>query len=132
MSLPKRRPSILFVDDEVDVVDILARTFERTYEVATATSAAAALEVFRSRPVDLLVTDQKMPDCTGIELVARAREAGFDFTAILLTGYADPHDLIDAINRGQVFRYITKPWDVTDFMVTVKNALDQHSLRQER
>ncbi|HEY3448344.1 MAG TPA: response regulator [Myxococcales bacterium] len=132
MTTAARRPAILFVDDEADVVDILARTFERTYEVATATSPEQALEMLKSRPFDLLVTDQKMPGCTGIELVGRAREAGLDFTAILLTGYTDPQDLIDAINKGQVFRYITKPWDVTEFFVTVKNALDHHALRQER
>jgi DNA-binding response OmpR family regulator/signal transduction histidine kinase len=132
MSPVYRRPSILFVDDEADVVDILARTFEQTYEVATATSVAAALKILAARQVDLLVTDQKMPESTGIELVTRARAAGYDFTAILLTGYTDPQDLIDAINKGQVYRYITKPWDVTEFKVTVKNALDHHALRKER
>ncbi len=132
MSQSKLRPLILFVDDEPDVVDILARTFERRYEVLTATSGTEALELLKERPVDLLVTDQKMPDLSGIELVARAREAGADVTAILLTGYTDPQDLIEAINRGQVFHYITKPWDVTELSVTIKNALDQRALRRER
>ena len=126
------RPLILFVDDEPDVVDILARTFERTYDVLTATSAAEAMAILTTRPVDLLVTDQKMPDTSGIELVARAREKGADFTAILLTGYTDPQDLIDAINKGKVYRYVQKPWDVTDLMVTVKNAVDHHLLRKDR
>lgn len=132
MSQSKPRPLILFVDDEPDVVDILARTFERRYDVLTATSGTEALELLKERPVDLLVTDQKMPDISGIDLVARAREIGADVTAILLTGYTDPQDLIEAINRGQVFRYVTKPWDVTELTVTLKNALDQHTLRRER
>ncbi len=132
MISPPRRPLILFVDDEEDVVDILARTFERSYDVLTASSGHEALALLQQRQIDLLVTDQKMPDMTGIELVARARAEGRELTAILLTAYTDPQDLIDAINKGQVFRYVTKPWDTTELMLTVKNALDHQFLREER
>ncbi len=132
MAASKRRPLILFVDDEPEVLDILVQTFDRTYEVLSTTSPEEALKVLKSRPVDLLVTDQKMPETSGIELAIRARQAGVDVTTILLTGYTDPQDLIDAINQGQVYRYVTKPWDVTELRVTVKNALDHHFLRKER
>lgn len=127
-----RRASILFVDDEPDVVDLLAHTFERTYEVLCAHSGEEALALLAARPVDLIVTDQKMPNMTGIQLISKARERGCDFTAILLTGYADPQDIIDAINQGQVFRYVVKPWEVMDLVVTVKNAVDQQFLRREK
>jgi diguanylate cyclase (GGDEF)-like protein len=130
--LSEPRYTLLFVDDEQDVLDILARTFERRFEVLTASSGAQALAVLRERQVDLLITDQKMPGMTGIELVARAREEGHDLTAILLTAYTDPEDLIAAINKGQVHRYITKPWDVHDLLITVKNALEVTQLRRDK
>jgi CheY-like chemotaxis protein len=132
MSSSESRSLILFVDDEPDVVEILARTFERTYDVLTAVSGGEALELLKARPVDVLVTDQRMPDMTGIELIARARKALVDITPILLTGYSDPADLVDAINLGHIYRYVTKPWDQNELMVTVKNAADHQRLRKER
>jgi response regulator RpfG family c-di-GMP phosphodiesterase len=110
------RPTLLFVDDEPDVLEILAKTFERRFEVVTRSSGKEALEVLQQRPIDLLITDQRMPEMTGIELVSHARALGIDVTAILLTGYTDPEDIIAAINKGQVYRYLTKPWDVHDLM----------------
>jgi signal transduction histidine kinase/DNA-binding response OmpR family regulator len=127
-----RRASILFVDDEPDVVSLLVHTFEKDYEVHGALSGAEALPILQSRPVDILVTDQRMPLMTGVQLIERARGFGCDFTAILLTGYTDPPEIIDAINKGRVFRYVTKPWEMLDLVVTVKNAVDQHFLRREK
>jgi len=126
------RPTLLFVDDEADVLEILTKTFERRYHVLTAHSAQEALEVIRREPVDLLVTDQKMPEMTGIELVAATRAEGFDLTTILLTGYTDPTDLIAAINKGQVYRYVTKPWDVNDLVITVMHAVQYTQLRRDK
>ncbi len=130
--MPEPRPTLLFVDDEPDVLDILTRTFERRFNVRTAGSGPAALALLRQGGIDLLVTDQKMPEMTGIELVTKAREEGLDVTAILLTAYTDPTDLIAAINEGQVYRYVTKPWDVHDLMMTVRNALEATFLRREK
>lgn len=132
MSPSKSRPLILFVDDEPDVVEILAQSFENTYEVLTAMAGEEALEILQRRPVEVLITDQKMPDMTGVELIARAQRAGVDVTPILLTGYSDPADLVDAINLGRIYRYVNKPWDQTELLVTIKNAVDHHRLRKER
>jgi PAS domain S-box-containing protein len=126
------RHSLLLVDDEVDVLDILSRMFQRQYRVLTATSGPAALSILRTETVDVLITDQRMPEMTGIELVTAAREEGIDVTALLLTGYTDPEDIIAAINRGQVYRYITKPWEVTDLLITVKNAVEFTQLRRDK
>ncbi|HZA14692.1 MAG TPA: response regulator, partial [Myxococcaceae bacterium] len=126
------RYTLLFVDDEPDVREILARTFEEQFDVLTAASAEEALAVLRQRSVDVLITDQKMPGMTGIELVAQAREERFDVTAILLTGYSQPEDLLAAINKGQVFRYVTKPWDLNDLKITVRNAVEVTQLRREK
>ncbi|MFP2963585.1 response regulator [Myxococcus sp. 1LA] len=126
------RHTLLFVDDEADVLDILTRMFQRRYRVLTARSGSAALEILRKESVDVLITDQRMPEMTGIELVATARAEGFDVTALLLTGYTHPDDIIAAINQGQVYRYITKPWDVNDLLITVKNAVEYTQLRKDK
>ncbi len=125
-------PSVLFVDDEPDVLEVLRHLFERRMEVLTATSADEALKLLRSRSIDLLVTDQKMPEMTGIQLVAQARSEGIEITTILLTAYTQPADLIAAINEGQVYRYVTKPWDINDLTMTVKNALEAVQLRKDK
>jgi PAS domain S-box-containing protein len=130
--LSELRHTLLFVDDEADVLDILTRMFQRRYRVLTALSGQAALEVLRRETVDVLVTDQRMPEMTGIELAATARAEGFDVTTLLLTGFTDPDDLIAAINQGQVYRYITKPWDVNDLLITVKNAVEYTQLRRDK
>ena len=126
------RYTLLFVDDEPDVLDILSKTFERRFDVLTASSGLAALSILRSNPVDLLITDQRMPEMTGIELISAARAGGLDLTAILLTAYTDPEDMIAAINEGHVYRYITKPWDVNDLLITVRNALEFTQLRRDK
>jgi DNA-binding response OmpR family regulator/signal transduction histidine kinase len=129
---PEHRYSILCVDDEVSVLEVLKKMLERRYTVTTAASAREALPILRTRKIDVLITDQKMPEMTGIELVAAARAEGIDVTTILLTGYTDPEDLIAAINQGQVYRYVTKPWDFGDLFMTVKNALEFTQLRREK
>ncbi len=126
------KPVILCVDDEHNVLDVLSRMLERAGEVVTASSGAQALGILKSRHVDLLITDQKMPEMTGLEMIRAARKEGFDLPTILLTAYTNPADLISAINDGHVFRYVTKPWDLNDLMMTVRNALDVAALRREK
>jgi PAS domain S-box-containing protein len=126
------RHTLLLVDDEADVLDILVRMFQRQYRVLTATSGQEALSILRTQTVDVLITDQRMPEMTGIELVTAARAEGIEVTTLLLTGYTDPEDIIAAINQGQVYRYITKPWEVNDLLITVKNAVDFTQLRRDK
>lgn len=129
--MAERRSSILFVDDEAHVLSLLTRIFEEEHDCVAASSGAEALRLLEARRFDLLVTDQKMPGMTGVELIERARERAPELTAILLTAYAEPRDVIDAINKGQVFRYVQKPWELADLLVTVRNALDQSRLRRD-
>ncbi len=126
------RATLLFVDDEENVLELLQRTFDRRFNVLRASSGAEALAILEHQTVDLMLTDQKMPEMTGIQLAAAAREAGHDVTTILLTAYTDPGDIIAAINEGQVYRYVTKPWDVNDLSMTVKNALEMVELKKEK
>jgi DNA-binding response OmpR family regulator/signal transduction histidine kinase len=125
---------ILFVDDEPEVLAILKRSFtERDgYLTLTASGGEEALQILRARPVDLLVTDQRMPGMTGIELAAAARQVQLGLTVILLTAYTDPRDLIDAINKGEVYRYLTKPWEYVDLRQAILRALEQVRLRREQ
>jgi signal transduction histidine kinase/DNA-binding response OmpR family regulator len=125
---------ILFVDDEPDVLELLRRTFasDERYEVLTAPGGSQALAILGSCRVDLLVTDQRMPGMTGVELIEAARRLDPELCALLLTAYTDPRDLVDAINRGQVWRYLVKPWEKADLKATVLRALEQVELRRER
>jgi PAS domain S-box-containing protein len=120
------------VDDDKIILDLLKRTFQRDYEVHVAHSGPEALGILETEGIDLILTDQKMPGMTGLELIAEARRRKHDLSAILLTAYTDPEDLIAAINEGQVYRYVTKPWNTADLVITVKNALESVKLRRER
>ncbi|HTP49925.1 MAG TPA: response regulator [Anaeromyxobacteraceae bacterium] len=125
---------ILFVDDEPAIVELLREHFPPSlgFEPLTAGSAEEALVILATRPVDLLVTDQRMPGMGGVELVAQARELRPDLTAILVTAYTEPEELVEAINVGGIYRYVTKPWDLADLRQTVRSALEHVNLRRER
>ena len=125
---------ILFVDDEPAILDLLCEQFPPSlgYEPLAAGSAEEALVVLAQRRVDLLVTDQRMPGMRGVELVAQGRELQPDLTALLLTAYTEPQEIVDAINVGHVYRYVTKPWEITDLRQTVHAALERVALRREK
>jgi DNA-binding response OmpR family regulator/signal transduction histidine kinase len=125
------RGTLLFVDDEPDVLPLLSRLFEADFNVLTATSGPEALAIIREQQIDVLLTDQSMPKMTGIELVTAARAEGSDVTAILVTGHATPDELIAAINQG-VHRYVIKPWEPNELRVTVRNAVAFTKLRREK
>jgi CheY-like chemotaxis protein/signal transduction histidine kinase/GGDEF domain-containing protein len=133
-----QRSRILIVDDDRIILDLLHRTFHAAseagagYIVETAASGEAALAILSRQRVDLLITDQKMPGMTGLELIAEARKLDPDLPTILLTAYTDPEDLVLAINEGRVYRYVVKPWNTADLLMTVKNALDAAALKRER
>lgn len=127
-----RRPRLLVVDDDKIILDLLRRTFGQAYEVEAAASGPEALEILARTRVDLMITDQKMPGMTGLELLAEARKGDPELTAILLTAYTDPEDMIAAINEGRIYRYIVKPWHTPDLILTVRHALEATALRRER
>ncbi|OGQ10208.1 MAG: hypothetical protein A2138_08610 [Deltaproteobacteria bacterium RBG_16_71_12] len=126
-----KRFRLLLVDDEPDVLELLSETFADGYDVVTAPSGWKALDTLRADRVDLLITDQRMPSMTGVQLIERAKAELPQLPCIILTAYTDPVDLIAAINRGHVYRYITKPWDVADLVQTVESALEEVALRRE-
>lgn len=123
--------SVLVVDDEVDNVDALERLFRRKYNVLKATSGNEALDLLEENRVSLIVTDQRMPQMTGVELLAESQKLQPDCMRILLTGYTDIDSVIAAVNSGQIYRYITKPWDPVDLNNTVDQAIERFEMSAE-
>jgi signal transduction histidine kinase len=120
------------VDDEVEITRSLYDLFRRDYAVITANSAADALEHLRRRSIQIVLTDQRMPGLTGAELLARVRELSPDTVRLMMTGYADIAAVVDAINRGNVFRYISKPWNPDELRAVLSQAAAQYDLLAER
>lgn len=115
---------ILIVDDESENLRALQRLFGRDYNVLTAESGAEALALLEQHDVALLISDQRMPEMTGLELVQRTVSLRPHMVRILLTGYSDIGTLIDAINSGHVYKYVTKPWNNENLVLTVVRALE--------
>jgi len=115
---------ILIVDDEPANLRALARLFRDEYEVFTAGSGDEALALLGQHDVALLITDQRMPGMTGIELLKKTVPLRPRMVRIILTGYTDVDALVEAINCGQVYRYVAKPWNNEELRITVKRALE--------
>lgn len=124
--------TLLLVDDEANILSSLRRLFRpEGYRLLTAESGDEALELIAAEPVDLVVSDMRMPGMNGAQLLARIREAWPETVRILLTGYADIASTIDAINKGEIYRYVAKPWDDNDLRLLVREALEGRRLRRE-
>ncbi|MEO8640563.1 HD domain-containing phosphohydrolase [Pseudomonas sp.] len=123
------KPKVLLVDDEESILNSLRRLLRgQPYEVLLATSGAQALEVMAQQSIDLVMTDARMPNMDGATLLARIHQLYPTTTRILLTGYADMPTIIKAINEGQIHRYISKPWNDEEMLLTLRQALaHQHS-----
>ncbi len=119
-----RKPCILFVDDEPRILNTMRILFKRSYEVLVAASGAEALEILRSREIDVIVSDQRMPEMTGIELLRQARELRPNVMRVLLTGYSELNAIIGSINEGEIFRFVNKPWSNEDLQETLAKAVD--------
>jgi CheY-like chemotaxis protein len=131
MSGPERS-RILVVDDEEAILETMTYTFEDDYHVLTATSADQALKVLeQDGPVAVVISDQRMPEMTGVEFLSRVFEMDPTTTRIILTGFADMNAIIRAINDGHVYAYITKPWEPADLKQVVRRAVDHHALAVE-
>ena len=123
---------ILVVDDEPANVRALERLFKQDYDVFTAGSGADALFLLEHHDMALLIADQRMPGMSGIELMQRTARLRPHMVRILLTGYTDVDSLIEAINSGYVYKYITKPWNNDDLSLTVARALEHYETTRSR
>lgn len=119
------RHTVLIVDDEAEVLDSLRRILrDQDYRILSTTSPLEALSIIEGGSIDVLISDIDMPEMTGIELVARVRRLYPDVVRMLLTGGASLDSALRAINEGEVYRYLTKPWDKAVLRETIRQALD--------
>lgn len=126
--------AILFVDDEEKALKYFRMAFAKDFPVLTAASVAQALEVLEAEgdAIGVLISDQRMPGQPGVELLKQARARWPAIVRILTTAYSDLEDAIAAVNRGEILRYITKPWDIQALRLELRHAMDFFQLRRER
>ena len=123
------KPKVLYIDDEETNLLVFKSSFRRYYEIFTATSGEEGLSILREQDVSVIITDQRMPGMTGVEFLKRLPE---DLLAIrmILTGYSDVTAVIEAINTGKVYRYITKPWNKDELKISMDNAIEALMLKK--
>ena len=122
---------ILFVDDEQDILDTFKRILMRDFSVHTATSGREALDLIkRSDPFPVIVSDMRMPEMNGTEFLAEVLKCSPDSVRILLTGFSDIHDTIAVVNRGQIFRFLSKPCHKEELVKNLNDAIEQYRLVQ--
>ena len=127
-----QRDRILIVDDEEAILETMQFTFEDDYDVLATVDAAEALDLLeKNAPVAVVISDQRMPNMTGVEFLTKVFEAHPETVRIILTGFADMDAIIQAINDGHVYAYITKPWEPEDLKQVVRRAVDHHGLTVE-
>jgi signal transduction histidine kinase/class 3 adenylate cyclase/two-component SAPR family response regulator len=128
-----KKQKILVVDDEPDNLDLLYRTFHRDFKVLRSENGPDALDILeREGDIAVIISDQRMPQMSGTEFLSLTAERYPDIIRIILTGYTDVEDLVDAINSGKVFKYVTKPWDDSHLKQVVQQALDTHNILKAR
>jgi CheY-like chemotaxis protein len=127
------KAKMLVVDDEPDNLDLLYRTFRRDFNVLKAESGIQALEILKAEgEVAVIISDQRMPEMKGTEFLSRTVPEFPDTVRIILTGFTDVEDLVEAINAGQVYKYITKPWDPDELKVVVSRAAETYEVLKQR
>ncbi len=128
-----KKLKILVVDDEPDNLDLLYRTFRRDFHVLKADSGFNALQMLASEgEVAVIISDQRMPEMKGTEFLSKTVPQFPDTVRIILTGFTDIEDLVEAINAGQVYKYITKPWDPGELKAVVQRAAETYDLLKQR
>jgi response regulator RpfG family c-di-GMP phosphodiesterase len=124
---------VLLVDDEPNVLSALRRSLRgRGFEILSACNGDEALSVLRTQPVDAIVSDMRMPGMSGAELLRASRLIAPDAVRVLLTGYADLGSTVQAVNEGEIFRYLAKPWDDAFLLQVLRDGLARKALERER
>lgn len=132
MPTGRQDSTFLVVDDEPDILDAIQRLFRKDYRVLTARTAQEALDIVEEQEVQVVMTDQRMPRMSGIEFLAKLRETRPEIVRVLFTGYSNIDHVIDAINEGHVYRYISKPWKPAELKLFVAQAFEYYESRRER
>ena len=130
--MPVAKRPILVVDDEPDMLRSLRSLLRQEFAVFTANSGPEAIGVLQEHPVHIIMTDQRMPQMTGVEFLARVKNKHPEAIRLIFTGYAELQAVIDAINQGNVFRYVTKPWDAEELLALLREAGEQYDRLVQR
>ena len=128
----KKKYTILYVDDEESNLRIFRMAFKREYNVLTAMGGNEAIEMLRENDVQCIITDQKMPEMTGTELLEKVLPEFPDVIRMILTGFADIEAIVKAVNKCGIYKYITKPWDKGEMKLTIDKALEAYELKSDK
>lgn len=123
--------SVLYVDDEENNLISFKATFRLKYKIHTALSGADAIRIVEQYPIDIIITDQRMPQMTGVEFLEEIIRINPEPMRILLTGYADMGAVVDAVNKGKIFHYLSKPWSEEELDETIQRAFEIFSERKK-
>lgn len=126
-----KKYKILLVDDEEDNLALLYRTLRNDFDIIQTSSSIEALEILKNNSINIILTDHKMPEMDGVELLKKSYAIKPECVRILITAYSDSNILIDAINNGKIYRYIKKPWEPTELLATLNAATEYHKLKLE-
>jgi response regulator RpfG family c-di-GMP phosphodiesterase len=129
--MTQQKITILYVDDEANNLVSFKAVFRIKYNVLTAISGEEAIKILRNNAINIIITDQRMPNMTGVEFLESILEEYPDPIRILLTGYADMNAVIDAVNKGKIFHYLTKPWNEEELDITINRAYDIYKSRMD-
>ena len=124
--MPQSKITILYVDDEENNLFSFKATFRIKYHVITTLTGEEALKILETTPVQIIITDQRMPEMTGVEFLEKVLEKFPDPMRILLTGYTDMEAVVDAVNKGKIFHYLAKPWNEEELDLTLNMAYSKY------
>ncbi len=127
----KSKITVLYVDDEENNLISFKATFRLRYKVLTAINGASAIDIVKKNHIDIIITDQRMPEMTGVALLEEIIKINPEPMRILLTGYADMGAVVDAVNKGKIYHYLSKPWSEAELDETIQRAYDVYSERKD-
>lgn len=130
-SMSNKIIEVLYVDDEKHNLTSFKATYRRDFKVHIAESAAEGFEIMKYNSVQVVLSDQRMPNMTGVEFLAQLKNDYPETIRILITGYSDIEAIIGAINQGQIYRYVAKPWDAQNLLHIIHQAHEVYALRKE-
>lgn len=129
--MSNKKINILYVDDEVNNLVSFKATFRIKYDVFTAESGEEAIKLLNENDINLIITDQRMPNMTGVEFLESILDTHPDPIRVLLTGYADMNAVIDAVNKGKIFHYLSKPWNEEELDMTIQRSYEVYQKRMK-
>lgn len=129
--MSEKKINILFIDDEENNLISFKAVFRLKYLVFTAIDAVEAMKILDTQPIEIIITDQRMPNMTGTEFLEKVLEKYPEPMRILLTGYSDVSALIEAVNKGKIFHYLAKPWNEEELEATILRAYEVYETDQK-